>query len=189
MLRAVPQIVVEQGDLTRVVCDAVVNAANPALLGGGGVDGALHRAAGPELLAACRAIPEVRPGVRCPTGEARLTPGFELPALYVLHTVGPVYGGRPEDAHRLAAAHRSCLELAVAHGLRSVAFPAISCGVYGYPPEEAAPIALGVATERAWPLETIRFVLFTAQLTALWRRTLATAASGAPSAPRTETGG
>jgi O-acetyl-ADP-ribose deacetylase (regulator of RNase III) len=164
------------GDLTREPCDVIVNAANSSLLGGGGVDGAIHRAAGPELLAACRAIPEVSPGVRCPTGEARLTPGFRLPARWVIHTVGPVYTGSALEADQLAAAHRASLALAVEHRLRDVAFPAISCGAYGYPPRAAAAIALTVVRERAWPLDEIRFVLFSAELHDIWRR-----AAGAPS--------
>ena len=161
------------GDLTAEACDAIVNAANPALLGGGGVDGAIHRAAGPQLLAACRALPEVRPGVRCPTGEARMTPGFRLAARFVIHTVGPVYSGKPSDAELLAAAHRSSLELAVASGLRHVAFPAISCGVYGYPAESAATVALSVARERDWPLQEVRFVLYSEELLRIWRRAVA----------------
>ena len=140
---------VVQGDLTRRDVDAIVNAANETLLGGGGVDGAIHRAAGPQLVAACRAIPEVRPGVRCPTGEARLTPGFRLPARHVIHTVGPVWrgGGEGEDA-ALAAAYRASLALAAAHGLATVACPAIATGVYGFPPARAARVAVG--TIRAW---------------------------------------
>lgn len=161
-----------QGDLTQQGTDAIVNAANQKLLGGGGVDGAIHRAAGPALLEACRAIPEVRPGVRCPTGEARITRGFELPARYVIHAVGPVYRGRPGDAELLASAYRSSLELAVTQGLRSIAFPAISCGAYGYPAEEAASISLKVARERDWSLAEIRFVLFSGDLLAAWRRAL-----------------
>jgi len=167
------RVTAEKGDITRVDVDAVVNAANERMLGGGGVDGAIHRAAGPELLAACRAVPEVSPGVRCPTGEARITPGFGLPARFVVHTVGPVYRGRAEDAELLASAHRRSLELVEAEGLRSVAFPAISCGVYGYPPEEAASIAVGVALERPWALEEIRFVLFGDSLLEVWRRAIA----------------
>ncbi|HSN85079.1 MAG TPA: O-acetyl-ADP-ribose deacetylase, partial [Polyangiales bacterium] len=132
-----PRIEIVHGDLTQQAVDAIVNAANQKMLGGGGVDGAIHRAAGPELLEACRKVPEVRPGVRCPTGEARITPGFGLRARHVIHTVGPVYRGRPADAALLGSAYRSALELAVEHGLRSVAFPAISCGVYGYPLDEA----------------------------------------------------
>jgi len=132
-----------RGDITRLAVDAVVNAANERMLGGGGVDGAVHRAAGPELLAACRAVPEVGPGVRCPTGEARITPGFRLPAKWVIHTVGPVWrgGGAGED-ERLAACYRASLALAERHALASIAFPAISCGVYGFPVERAAAIAV-----------------------------------------------
>ena len=155
-----PRIVIEKGDLTEVDVDAIVNAANERMLGGGGVDGAIHRAAGPELKEACRAIPEVEPGVRCPTGEARITPGFELPADCVIHTVGPVYDSADDPEGLLASAYRSSLELAEEHGLRTVAFPAISCGVYGFPLDEAAEIALGVARERDWDLDEIRFVLF-----------------------------
>jgi O-acetyl-ADP-ribose deacetylase (regulator of RNase III) len=149
----------EEGDLTRALVDAIVNAANQRLLGGGGVDGAIHRAAGPALLEACRAIPEVRPGVRCPVGEARITPGFALPAKHVIHTVGPIYGESGDDRALLGSAFRSSLELAVQHRLRTIAFPAISCGVYGYPLAEAAEVAVAVTRERAWPLDEIRFVL------------------------------
>ncbi len=159
-----------RGDLTRQAVDSIVNAANEWMLGGGGVDGAIHQAAGPALLEACRAIPEVRPGVRCPTGEARITPGFELPARYVIHTVGPVYRGHPRDAELLASAFRSSLELAVAHGLTSIAFPAISCGVYGYPVEEAASVSSAVVREHAWALDEIRFVLFSVDAFTTWKR-------------------
>jgi O-acetyl-ADP-ribose deacetylase (regulator of RNase III) len=132
-------IQVIQGDITRLDVDAIVNAANERMLGGGGVDGAIHRAAGPELLEACRAVPEFAPGVRCPTGESRITPGFRLPARYVIHTVGPVWrGGNAGESGLLASCYRTSLELARAHQLASVAFPAISCGVYGYPLEAAA---------------------------------------------------
>ncbi len=148
-----------RGDITRQSVDAIVNAANERMLGGGGVDGAIHRAAGPELLTACRAVPEVRDGVRCPTGEARLTEGFALPAAFVIHAVGPRYV-MPDAAGLLASAFRSSLRLASEHpAIRSVALPAISCGVYGYPVAEAAPIAVGVARE-GWDLDAIRFVLF-----------------------------
>jgi len=157
-----------RGDLTKDTADAIVNAANQKMLGGGGVDGAIHRAAGPSLLEACRAVPEVRPGVRCPTGEARITPGFELPARYVIHTVGPVYGGRGRDAELLASAFRSSVLLAIDHGLRSIAFPAVSCGVYGYPMQEAAAISVQVVRERAWNLDEIRFVLFSEDAVTAW---------------------
>ena len=153
-------ISVVRGDLTQQDVDAVVNAANERMLGGGGVDGAIHRAAGPELLEACRAVPEVSPGVRCPTGEARITPGFRLKARYVIHTVGPVYAGRSSDAERLASAFRSSLQLAVENSLQTLAFPAISCGVYGYPADEAAVVAASVVSEQDWDLVEIRFVLF-----------------------------
>jgi O-acetyl-ADP-ribose deacetylase (regulator of RNase III) len=131
------------GDITTLAVDAIVNAANEQMLGGGGVDGAIHRAAGPELLDACRALPEVAAGVRCPTGEARITPGFRLNARHVIHTVGPVWrGGTEGEARLLAAAYRNSLNLAREHRLSSIAFPAISCGVYGYPVSRAASIAV-----------------------------------------------
>jgi O-acetyl-ADP-ribose deacetylase (regulator of RNase III) len=144
-----PQIEVVEADITTLHVDAIVNAANETLLGGGGVDGAIHRAAGPELLAACRALPPLRPNVRCPTGEARITPGFRLPAKFVIHTVGPVWhGGNADEAQLLASCYRTSLRLAQANGVRSIAFPAISCGVYGYPIDKAATIAL--AEGAAW---------------------------------------
>ena len=132
-----------QGDITTLAVDAIVNAANQRMLGGGGVDGAIHRAAGPALYEACLKVPEVRPGVRCPTGEARITPGFNLPAKFVIHTVGPVYrDGLHGEPDLLAACYRNSLALAVENGCRSVAFPCISTGVYGYPIEDATRIAI-----------------------------------------------
>lgn len=132
-----------RGDITAIAVDAIVNAANEAMLGGGGVDGAIHRAAGPELLAACRAIPEVRRGVRCPTGEARVTPAFNLPARLVVHTVGPVWnGGSSGEPRLLAACYKNSLEASAKGGARSIAFPAISTGVYGYPMDRASAIAV-----------------------------------------------
>ena len=137
-----------QADITTLRVDAIVNAAKESLLGGGGVDGAIHRAAGPRLLEACRAIPEVRAGVRCPTGEARITEGFDLAARFVIHTVGPVWrGGEHDEPKLLTACHRHALELAREHAVDSLAFPAISCGVYGYPRDAAAAIALTVLAE------------------------------------------
>jgi O-acetyl-ADP-ribose deacetylase (regulator of RNase III) len=165
------RITAEKGDITLAAVDAIVNAANERMLGGGGVDGAIHRAAGPQLVKACRQVPEVRPGVRCPTGEARITPGFALAARHVIHTVGPVYRGQPRDAALLASAYRSSLELA--QSLRTIAFPAISCGAFGYPLDEAARVAVGVARERDWSLVEIRFVLFSDEVLAAWRRALA----------------
>jgi O-acetyl-ADP-ribose deacetylase (regulator of RNase III) len=158
----------ERGDLASVAADAIVNAANEGMLGGGGVDGAIHRAAGPRLVEACRAIPEVRPGVRCPTGEARITPGFDLPARYVIHTVGPVYDSPARSAPVLASAYRASLALAIEHDLRDVAFPAISCGVYGYPLGEAARVALETCREHAGTLARVRFVLFDDRALAAW---------------------
>ena len=137
-----------RGDLTREATDAIVNAANDTLLGGGGVDGAIHRAAGPDLLAACRALPK-RGGVRCPPGEVRSTGAFDLPCRYVIHGVGPQYARLPEPEARrlLVAVHRAALDEAARLGCHRVAFPAISCGVYGYPLDEAAPIALGTTAD------------------------------------------
>ncbi|MCC6427730.1 MAG: O-acetyl-ADP-ribose deacetylase [Phycisphaerales bacterium] len=132
-----------RADITMLSVDAIVNAANERMLGGGGVDGAIHRAAGPELLEECRRIPEVAPGVRCPTGEARRTGGHRLPCRWVIHTVGPVWsGGNAGEPDLLAACYLGSLALAAKAGARSIAFPAISTGVYGYPADAAARIAI-----------------------------------------------
>ena len=165
------RIVVDAGDITRAQVDAIVNAANTGMLGGGGVDGAIHRAAGPDLLEACRQVKRVN-GMRCPTGEARITPGFRLPAKHVIHTVGPIYTSVPNPAELLASAYRSSLELAVANDLKTLAFPAISCGVYGYPAHEAVAVVRGVLTERPWPLDEVRFVLYTRDVYEAFRRGL-----------------
>ena len=131
------------GNITSLAVDAIVNAANERMLGGGGVDGAIHRAAGPALLDACRAVPEVRPGVRCPTGESRITPGFRLAARHVIHTVGPVWqGGDAGEPELLASCYRSALMLAREHRVKRIAFPAISCGVFGDPVDRAATVAV-----------------------------------------------
>ena len=132
----------EKCDITSLRCDAIVNAANRSLLGGGGVDGAIHRAAGRELLEECRGLHG------CETGEAKITGGYKLPAKHVIHTVGPVYSGRESDAVKLAACYSNSLQLAFENDLHSVAFPAISTGVYGYPLKEASEIA--VKTVRSW---------------------------------------
>ncbi len=143
-------------DITTLRVAAIVNAANETLLGGGGVDGAIHAAAGPELLAACRQLPQTRPNVRCPTGTARVTPGFRLPADWVVHTVGPVWqGGTENEAQLLASCYRTCLAIADAYELRSVAFPAISAGAYGYPRDEAASIAIRVLRTASDHIERI----------------------------------
>jgi len=167
-----PKLTVFQGDITCLNVDAVVNAANGRMLGGGGVDGAIHNAAGRRLRAACERVPEVAQGIRCPWGEARITPGFDLPAKVVIHTVGPVYAHKTGQAtHRSMTAHadpattlancyRNSLKLAAQYRHRTIAFAAISCGVYGYPPDEAAAIAVGVALSEDWDVDEIIFVAF-----------------------------
>lgn len=138
------ELKVTRGDITKLEVDAIVNAANTSLLGGGGVDGAIHRAAGPELLQACRLLQG------CATGSAKATPGFRLPAKWVFHAAGPVWnGGTRGEPEKLAGCYRSALELAKKHGARSIAFPAISTGIYGYPRREAAEIAVRVCREMA----------------------------------------
>jgi O-acetyl-ADP-ribose deacetylase (regulator of RNase III) len=155
-----PRIELARGDITRERVDAIVNAANSSLLGGGGVDGAIHRAGGPAVLAACREIRRTSLPDGLPTGRAVATTGGELPARWVIHTVGPVYAKGEDRSRLLASCHVESLRVADELGARTVAFPAISTGVYGYPLAEAAPVAIGSVREATTRVELVRFVLF-----------------------------
>ena len=164
------KIEIVQGDITKLEVDAIVNAANTTLLGGGGVDGAIHRAAGPELLAECRTLGGCQPG------EAKITRGYRLPARFVIHTVGPVWrGGKRGEPARLANCYRNSLQVAVENGIRTIAFPAISCGAYGYPIEEAAQIAVNTTRQflaTTDQIEKVIFVLWDEDVYKTYRRIL-----------------
>jgi len=165
-------LVIQKGDITEWFVDgssdAIVNPANELMLGGGGADGAIHRAAGPELKAACYSVPEVRPGVRCPTGEARITPGFKLPASHVIHTVGPIYDVDSNPEASLSNAYRNSLHAAKENDIKYIAFPAISCGVYRYPFDEAASVAISTIREFSNDFKEVHFVLFSDDLYNVW---------------------
>jgi O-acetyl-ADP-ribose deacetylase (regulator of RNase III) len=161
------RIQVIQGDITKQIVDAIVNAANSSLLGGGGVDGAIHRTAGPELLAECRLLGG------CKTGQAKATKGYNLPAKYVIHTVGPVWhGGDSEEDQLLASCYRSSLEVAASLNVRSIAFPAISTGIYGFPKQRAAKIAVNEASASIRDMEKLLFVCFDTETTEIYRELL-----------------
>ena len=158
--QAGPRIVLLRGDITDQEVDAIVNAADSSLMGGGGVDGAIHRRGGPEILEACRRIRRERYPDGLPTGQAVATPAGRLPARWVIHTVGPVYSAGVDRAELLRSCHVESLRVADEIGARTVAFPAVSTGVYGYPLDEAAPIALAAVREADTSVEEVRFVLF-----------------------------
>ncbi|CAA2935304.1 Hypothetical predicted protein [Olea europaea subsp. europaea] len=165
---------IQKGDITLWSVDgssdAIVNPANERMLGGAGADGAIHQAAGPELRAACYEVPEVRPGVRCLTGEARITPGFRLPASHVIHTVGPIYKEDENPEASLRNAYRNSLVVAKENNIHYVAFPAISCGVYGYPYDEAASVAISTVKEFVNDLKEVHFVLFSDEIYDVWSK-------------------
>ncbi len=148
------RIEIMQGDITTLEVDAIVNAANNSLLGGGGVDGAIHMAAGPKLLEECRTIGG------CPTGEARITKGYDLPARYVIHTAGPIYSGKPRDSKLLSQCYSDSLKLAVENNVAAIAFPAISCGVYGYPIKDACKTAVDTTCNFLKENQSVKKVIF-----------------------------
>jgi O-acetyl-ADP-ribose deacetylase (regulator of RNase III) len=169
-----PRIVVVEGDITEQQVDAIVNAANSSLMGGGGVDGAIHRTGGPTILEECRQIRATDWPDGVPTGKAAATTGGRLPARWVIHTVGPVYAKSEDRSALLTSCHSESLRVADELGARRVAFPAISTGVYGYPVEEAAPVAIGAVRVADTDVEEVRFVLFGREAYAAFERALGT---------------
>jgi O-acetyl-ADP-ribose deacetylase (regulator of RNase III) len=168
-----PRVVLTLGDITTQEVDAVVNAANRSLMGGGGVDGAIHRRGGESIMAACKELRDMTFPGGLPVGEAVATTAGNLPARWVIHTVGPLYSGKTEDAELLAACHRSCLRVADELGAVTLAFPAISTGVFGYPVEEAALVAVSAVRETETSVAEVRFVLFDARSMAAFEQAMA----------------
>ena len=164
-------ITIIEGDITAAPVDAIVNAANPQMLGGGGVDGAIHKAAGPKLLEECRKVKPYN-GIRCPIGEARITLSGNLSSKYVIHTVGPRYKIDPGPEALLKSAYKNSLDLAISNECKSIAFPAISCGVYGYPAEEAASISLALCQREEYKGLKIYFYLYSHKMLDLWNSAL-----------------
>ena len=173
-----------KGDLTKAQTDAIVNAANPSLTGGGGVDGAIHAAAGPKLLEACLNLPEVAPRVRCPFGQARLTSAYgRLKSNFVIHAVGPIYQSDPNPTLTLARTYRAVFRCAHQHKVQKIALPAISCGVYGFPMAPAARIALRIASEHFRDFQEITFYLFSEEAHGVWTDAKSALTSGGTNSP------
>lgn len=161
------------GDITTAEVDAIVNAANPVMLGGGGVDGAIHKAAGPSLLEECRKVKKVD-GIRCPFGEARITKAGKLKAKYIIHTVGPIFRSDENPPKTLASAYRNSLELALENNCSSIAFPALSCGAYGFPLNQASYVAINECSEIKYNRLSIKFFLFSQDLYDIWKDAIET---------------
>ncbi len=171
MSRSVNHVELVIRDITKAKVDAIVNAANQAMLGGGGVDGAIHKAAGPKLLEYCERSPAVD-GIRCPTGEARITPAGSLQAKFVIHTVGPVYGVDPDPESLLAKAYQASLDLAIENGCQSVALPALSCGAYAFPWRKAATIAFSTCAQLKFQKLSLMFCLSGSEIMDIWSHAL-----------------